>query len=115
MWPWPPSTSALVALHTGVVEVGADGTATVTFDMPDFQGTVRLMAMAWTDTAVGHASADVVVLDPVVVTLSPPRILRLDDTSRLLVEVNNVSGPAGSYKVEQNPGDGLSTAAQDSP
>jgi len=107
----PPATSVLVALHTGVVEVGADGTATVTFDMPDFQGTVRLMAMAWTDTAVGHASADVVVHDPVVVTLSPPRFLRLDDTSRLLVEVNNVSGPAGSYKVELIPGDGLSTDA----
>ena len=73
----PPATSVLVALHSGVVEVGPDGTATVTFDMPDFSGTVRLMAMAWTDTAVGHASADVVVHDPVVTTLSPPRFLRL--------------------------------------
>ena len=95
----PPATSVLVALHSGVVTVAADGTATVTFDMPDFSGTVRLMAMAWTDTAVGHAQADVVVHDPVVVTLSPPRFLRLDDTSRLLVEINNVSGPAGTYKV----------------
>ena len=109
----PPATSVLVALHSGVVEVGADGTATVTFDMPDFSGTVRLMAMAWTDTAVGHASADVVVHDPVVVTLSPPRFLRLDDTSRLLVEVNNVSGPAGTYKVSLEPGEGLSTDAKE--
>jgi uncharacterized protein YfaS (alpha-2-macroglobulin family) len=108
----PPATSVLVALHSGVVEVGADGTATVTFDMPDFSGTVRVMAMAWTDTAVGHASADVVVHDPVVVTLSPPRFLRLDDTSRLLVEVTNVSGPAGTYKVELVPGDGLATDAK---
>jgi uncharacterized protein YfaS (alpha-2-macroglobulin family) len=108
----PPATSVLVALHTGVVEVGADGTATVSFDMPDFSGTVRLMAMAWTASAVGHASADVVVHDPVVVTLSPPRFLRLGDTSRLLVEVANVSGPAGSYSVDLDPGDGLSTDAQ---
>ena len=109
----PPATSVLVALHSGVVEVGPDGTATVTFDMPDFSGTVRLMAMAWTDTAVGHASADVVVHDPVVTTLSPPRFLRLDDTSRLLVEVNNVSGPAGTYKVSLDTGDGLSTDAKE--
>jgi len=81
--------------------------------MPDFSGTVRLMAMAWTDTAVGHASADVVVHDPVVTTLSPPRFLRLDDTSRLLVEVNNVSGPAGTYKVSLDTGDGLSTDAKE--
>ncbi|HVY51726.1 MAG TPA: alpha-2-macroglobulin family protein [Devosia sp.] len=107
----PPATTVLVALHTGVVEVGADGTASVSFDMPDFSGTVRLMAMAWTATAVGHASADVVVHDPVVVNLSPPRFLRIGDISRLLVEVTNVSGPAGSYTVELDPGDGLSTDA----
>ncbi len=107
----PPATSVLVALHSGVVTVGADGVAEVSFDMPDFAGTVRLMAMAWTDSAVGHAQADVFVRDPVVVTMSPPRFLRLDDASRLLVEVNNVSGPAGTYTVELLPGDGLATDA----
>ena len=107
----PPATSVLVALDTGVVEVAADGTATVSFDMPDFNGTVRLMAMAWTDTAVGHATADVVVHDPVVVNLSPPRFLRLGDKSRLLVEINNVSGATGDYKVALSTGAGLSTDA----
>jgi alpha-2-macroglobulin len=109
----PPATSVLVALDSGIVEVGADGMATVSFDMPDFNGTVRLMAMAWTGSAVGHASADVIVHDPVVVNLSPPRFLRLGDTSRLLVEINNVSGPAGTYKVKLDTGQGLSTDAAD--
>ncbi|HTJ57535.1 MAG TPA: MG2 domain-containing protein [Devosiaceae bacterium] len=107
----PPATSVLVALDSGIVDVGPDGTATVSFDMPDFNGTVRLMAMAWTDSAVGHASADVIVHDPVVVNLSPPRFLRLGDKSRLLVEINNVSGPAGTYRVSLDPGTGLSTDA----
>ncbi len=107
----PPATSVLLALHSGIVEVGEDGTAEISFDLPDFTGTARLMAMAWTDTQVGHAEADVFVRDPVVVTMSPPRFLRLDDTSRLLVEINNVSGPAGEYKVELVTGEGLSTDA----
>ncbi len=107
----PPATSVLLALHSGIVEVGADGTAEIAFDLPDFTGTARLMAMAWTDSAVGHAQADVFVRDPVVVTMSPPRFLRLDDTSRLLVEINNVGGPAGAYTVELITGDGLSTDA----
>jgi uncharacterized protein YfaS (alpha-2-macroglobulin family) len=107
----PPATSVLLALHSGIVEVGEDGMAEITFDLPDFTGTARLMAMAWTDTQVGSAEADVFVRDPVVVTMSPPRFLRLDDTSRLLVEVNNISGPAGSYKVELITGDGLATDA----
>jgi uncharacterized protein YfaS (alpha-2-macroglobulin family) len=107
----PPATTVLVAQHSGIVEVGPDGSATVTFDMPDFAGTVRLMAMAWSATAIGHAQADVFVRDPVVVTLSPPRFLRLDDTSRLLVEINNINGAAGDYTVELLTGDGLSTDA----
>ncbi|MDB5586594.1 MAG: alpha-2-macroglobulin [Devosia sp.] len=107
----PPPTSVLVALHSGIVEVGADGTATVSFDMPDFSGTVRVMAMAWSADAVGHSSADVIVRDPVVINMSPPRFLRLDDTSRLLVEINNISGPAGAYKVALTTGEGLSTDA----
>ncbi|MEP7240457.1 MAG: MG2 domain-containing protein [Devosia sp.] len=110
----PPAVSVLVALDSGVVEVGADGTATVTFDLPDFSGTVRVMAMAWTATAVGHASADVVVHDPVVTTLSPPRLLRIGDTSRLLVEINNISGPAGTYKVDLDTGDGIGTSTPSS-
>mgnify|MGYP006181450399 CR=1 FL=1 len=51
----PPPTTVLVAQYTGIVTVGEDGTAEVTFDMPDFNGTVRLMAIAWTANAIGHA------------------------------------------------------------
>ena len=108
----PPPTSVLVALHSGIVKVDADGKASITFDMPDFSGTVRVMAMAWTDNAVGHASTDVIVRDPVVVTLSPPRFLRVDDASRLLVEVNNLDGEAGSYGIALSTGTGISTDAE---
>jgi uncharacterized protein YfaS (alpha-2-macroglobulin family) len=108
----PPPTSVLVALHSGIVEVDADGKATVTFDMPDFTGTVRVMAMAWSASAVGHASADVIVRDPVVVTLSPPRFLRVGDESRLLVEVNNVGGEAGTYGIALSTGDGIATPSK---
>jgi len=107
----PPPTTVLVAQHSGIVTVGPEGTAEVTFDMPDFNGTVRLMAIAWTASAVGHAHADVIVRDPVVVNMTPPRFLRLDDASRLLVEINNISGSPGAYKVELIAGDGLSTDA----
>ena len=110
----PPATTELVALHSGIVTVGPEGTATVSFDMPDFNGTVRVMAMAWTATAVGHAATDVVVRDPVVVNLSPPRFLRLGDTSRLLVEIDNVGGAPGPYRVALSTGAGLSTTAGES-
>lgn len=108
----PPPITVLVAQHSGIVTVDEDGKASVTFDMPDFTGTVRIMAMAWTESAVGHASSDVIVRDPVVVTLSPPRFLRVGDESRLLVEINNIGGAAGTYEVALSTDEGISTPSE---
>ncbi|MFK7941405.1 MAG: alpha-2-macroglobulin family protein [Paracoccaceae bacterium] len=96
----PPPTEALVAFFSGVIEVGTDGTAEATFPMPDFNGTVRLMATAWTAHAVGHAEKDVLVRDPVVVSAAMPRFLAPGDEARLLVELAHASGPAGGVKLE---------------
>ncbi|MBA85974.1 alpha-2-macroglobulin family protein [Thalassobius sp. S69A] len=91
----PPPTEELVAYFSGPVQVGTDGRAEVSFDLPAFNGTVRLMAIAWSDTAVGQAEADVLVRDPVVITASLPRFLAPGDTSRLLLEIVHATGPAG--------------------
>ena len=91
----PPPTEKLVAFFTGPVTVGADGLATVQFDIPDFNGTVRLMAIAWSDTAVGQAERDVLVRDPVVVTATLPRFLAPGDVSQMLLEIVHADGPAG--------------------
>ena len=45
-----------MALWSGVVETGADGKAVVKLPAADFNGELRLMAVAWTDEAVGSAS-----------------------------------------------------------
>ena len=37
-----PPVEATLALFSGIVKVGADGTAQVEFQLPDFNGTVRL-------------------------------------------------------------------------
>jgi uncharacterized protein YfaS (alpha-2-macroglobulin family) len=103
----PPPTQKLVAFHSGIVRVGDDGTAEVSFDMPDFNGTVRVMAQAWTQAGIGHAVKDVFVRDPVVVTASVPRFLHTGDQSRILIEVNNVAGPAGDYTLEVAAEDGI--------
>ncbi|WP_172297777.1 alpha-2-macroglobulin family protein [Pseudoruegeria sp. HB172150] len=91
----PPPTEELVAYFSGPVEVGADGYARTEFQLPSFNGTVRLMAVAWSKTGVGQADTDVLVRDPVVVTASLPRFLAPGDTSRLLLEIVHASGPAG--------------------
>ncbi|MFD2251876.1 hypothetical protein FHS82_002316 [Pseudochelatococcus lubricantis] len=94
----PPSQEPL-ALYTGVVKVGADGTAPVDFEIPAFNGTVRVFAVAWSKERVGQASVDVVVRDPVVVSASLPRFLNAGDSSLLFLAVDNVSGEAGDYRL----------------
>ena len=103
-----PPVEATLALFSGIVKVGPDGTAQVEFQMPDFNGTVRLNAVAWTADKLGSASKDVIVRDPVTLTVSGPRFLTLGDQARLELAVHNVEGPAGAYSVtgtyESEPG-----------
>jgi alpha-2-macroglobulin len=91
----PPPTEELVAYFSGPITVGADGLAKAAFNLPSFNGTVKLMAVAWSKTGVGQASADVLVRDPVVITASVPRFLAPGDESRLLLEIVHATGPSG--------------------
>jgi alpha-2-macroglobulin len=65
------------------------------FDLPDFNGTVRLMAVVWSATGVGQAERDVLVRDPVVLSASLPRFLAPGDETRLRLELAHAEGPAG--------------------
>ncbi len=91
----PPPTEELVAYFEGPVQVDANGRAEIAFDLPSFNGTVRLMAVAWSDRGVGQAESEVLVRDPVVVTASVPRFMAPGDASRLLLELTHAEGPAG--------------------
>ncbi|VAW05362.1 PAN domain protein, partial [hydrothermal vent metagenome] len=91
----PSPTEELVAFFSGPVTIGDDGKARASFDIPDFNGTVRLMAVAWSDKAVGQASRDVLVRDPIVVTATLPRFLAPGDTSQMLLEIIHTEGPTG--------------------
>jgi uncharacterized protein YfaS (alpha-2-macroglobulin family) len=95
-----PPVEATVAEFSGIVSIGADGTAKVDFDIPDFNGTVRVMAVAWSADKLGHGESDVIVRDAVALTASGPRFLTLGDEARLDIAVHNVEGPQGAYKVE---------------
>ncbi|TDL78464.1 alpha-2-macroglobulin family protein [Palleronia sediminis] len=89
----PPD--AVVAMTEGPVEIGPDGTARLAFDLPAFDGTLRLMAVVWSRKGVGQAKADVTVRDPVVAQVTMPRFLAPGDSSTLRIELTHADGPAG--------------------
>jgi uncharacterized protein YfaS (alpha-2-macroglobulin family) len=94
-----PPTQAPLALYSGIVAVGRDGTAQVQFDIPAFAGSARVMAVAWTKERVGKSAGDVVVRDPVVLTATLPRFLRTGDRGAVQLELDNVEGAAGDYNL----------------
>ncbi len=92
-------TQKLVAFFSGIVKVDDDGKAEVSFEIPQFNGTARIMAVAWSKKGVGSAQQDVIIRDPVVLTTSLPRFLAPGDEARLLLEIANTDGPAGDYRL----------------
>jgi uncharacterized protein YfaS (alpha-2-macroglobulin family) len=95
-----PPTQKPLALYSGIVTVGPDGTAQVAFDIPEFAGTARVMAVTWSAGKLGRASVDVTVRDPVVLTATLPRFLLGGDRGTLNIDLDNVEGPAGDYALE---------------
>ncbi len=90
----PEKEQELLAYFSGPLQVGPDGTVRTSFDLPAFNGTVRLMAVVWSDNGVGQAEQDVLVRDDIVVATSLPRFMAPGDSSRILLELTHVKGPA---------------------
>jgi uncharacterized protein YfaS (alpha-2-macroglobulin family) len=94
-----PPTQKPLALYSGIVTIGADGTAEVNFDIPEFAGTARVMAVAWSATRLGRATVDVTVRDPVVLTATLPRFLLNGDKGTMSFDLDNVEGAPGDYNI----------------
>ena len=81
------------------VQAGPDGVANIVAEIPDFNGQVRLMAVAWSGTRVGAAATDLTIRDPLIAEPLLPRFLAPGDDSRLAVLLHNLDLPAGEAKV----------------
>jgi len=60
-------TQKPLALYSGIVHRRSDGSAEISFEIPEFAGTARVMAVAWTATKLA-VHDDVTARDPVVLT-----------------------------------------------
>ena len=94
-----PPTQKPLALYSGIITVGPDGTAEIPFAIPEFAGTARVMAVAWSATKIGKATIDVTIRDPVVLTATLPRFLLNEDHGTMTMELDNVEGAAGDYVI----------------
>ncbi|HRD28921.1 MAG TPA: alpha-2-macroglobulin, partial [Caulobacter sp.] len=96
-----------VALWSGVVETGLDGKARIKLPAADFNGELRVMAVAWTDEAVGSAAKAMTVREAVIADLNLPRFLAPGDRPFATLELHNVEGAAGGYTAETSSSGGV--------
>ncbi|MBI1392539.1 MAG: alpha-2-macroglobulin family protein [Alphaproteobacteria bacterium] len=93
-----------VALFNGPIRVDDEGRARVDLDLPDFNGELRLMAVAWSATKVGAGARPLTVRDRTPALLSLPRFLAPNDEAVATLLVDNVDGPVGEYDIRLNAG-----------
>jgi len=105
-----------VALWSGLVKTDENGKGSITFDIPQFNGTLRLMAVSFSGDAFGFARKDMKVFDPIVLTPTIPRFMAGGDSFQIPVSIFNGTGKADKFTVKldvQGPVEEPSPASQD--
>jgi len=88
-----------VALWSGIVKTNLLGNATVTFKVPQFDGELKLMAVAFKGSKFGSAQQALIVRSPIVLTPTLPRFLALGDVFEIPVGVFNGTKEGGKVSV----------------
>ncbi|WP_374662300.1 alpha-2-macroglobulin [Inhella sp.] len=97
-----PQKVKLVDLFSGPVAFNAQGEATVLLNLPDFNGQLRLMAVAGSGARYAKAEAEMTVAAPLVAELSTPRFIAPGDSAQVALDLTNLSGTAQSVTVSLN-------------
>ena len=90
---------AIVDLFAGPVAFDTQGKAVLQVAVPDFNGSLRLSALAWTEQRFGNADGAIVVRAPLVVEPSTPRVMAAGDRAVISLDLKNLSGHDGVAKV----------------
>lgn len=97
----------VAALWSGEVSFDEQGKAVIPLDLPNFNGELALMALAWNEQQVGEAERAVKVVAPLVAEIGWPRFGARGDQTRALVQLRNMSGEDQNLSLEWTLNGGL--------
>lgn len=89
-----------VSLWSGLINLNSEGKATVKLAIPQFNGTLRLMAVAASGPNYGSTAKKVLVRDPIVINSSYPRFMAPGDRTVIPVTIFNGTGKEGTFDVK---------------
>ena len=96
----PTAKVQTVDLFAGPVKLDAKGNARVLLKVPDFNGTLRVSALVYSDDHYGSRDTQTLVRAPVVAEASMPRVLAPGDRSMVTLDVQNFTGRPGTFRVQ---------------
>lgn len=89
----------IVAQQAQPVTLNEQGEGTVTLPIGDFNGELRVMAQAWTAEDFGSNESKTIVAAPVIAELNMPRFVASGDSSRLVLDITNLTDQPQSLNV----------------
>lgn len=96
----PTARVQTVDVFSGPVQLDAKGNAALALNVPDFNGTLRVSALVYSDTRYGQADTETIVRAPVVAEISMPRVMAPGDKGTVTLDVTNFTGKNGEFKVK---------------
>lgn len=87
----PVNHVTIIAQQAQPVQLDEKGEGTVTLPIGDFNGELRVMAQAWNEDHFGNSEEKVVVAAPLVTELAAPRFMASGDSSRLAMDLTNLT------------------------
>ena len=98
----PVNHVTIIAQQAQAVQLDEKGEGTVTLPVGDFNGELRVMAQAWTDDRFGNSEGKVVVAAPLVTELAAPRFMASGDSSRLAMDLTNLTDQPQQLNINLN-------------
>ena len=102
----------VAALWSGEVNFDESGKAVIPLDLPNFNGELALMALAWNEQQVGQAERAIKVVSPLVAEIGWPRFGARGDETRALVQLRNMSGEDQTLSLAWTLSGGLQAGAE---
>ena len=94
--PMPAKRIKIVSYWSGITKANGNGEANFEFDIPQFSGEIRLMAVAYKNESFGMGEAAMTVADPIVISTALPRFLSPGDTVTVPVTITNTTSKSTS-------------------
>ena len=89
----------LLSYWSGIKKTNSDGVVTVSLNIPQFNGEVRLMAVAYTDSRFGSAEQRMKVADDLIMEPQIPRFLAVNDSLVTPVSIINTTDKTANVDI----------------